>query len=79
MIEASLRKWHRWLGLTIVLFVVLQSLTGLILNLEDLFEIPALTRWSKCCTAVWEIMAPLIEPSLPWAYWAWLFPVFGFM
>ena len=47
MIEASLRKWHRWLGLTIVLFVVLQSLTGLILNLEDLFEIPAVTRWSN--------------------------------
>ena len=47
MIEASLRKWHRWMGLGIVLFVVLQTLTGLILNLEDLFEIAAVTRWSN--------------------------------
>jgi uncharacterized iron-regulated membrane protein len=47
MLEASLRKWHRWLGIGIVLFVIIQSLTGLILNLEDLFEIAALTGWSK--------------------------------
>ena len=47
MNEASLRKWHRWLGISIVLFVVLQALTGLILNLEDLFEIAAVTGWSK--------------------------------
>jgi uncharacterized iron-regulated membrane protein len=47
MIEASLRKWHRYLGLSIVLFVVLQSLTGLILNLEDLLEIAAVARWSN--------------------------------
>ena len=47
MIEASLRKWHRWLGVAIVLFVVLQTLTGLILNLEDLFEIAAVTGWSN--------------------------------
>ncbi len=47
MIEASLRKWHRWLGISIVLFVVLQTLTGLILNLEDLFEVAAVTGWSK--------------------------------
>ena len=47
MIEASLRKWHRWLGISIVLFVVFQALSGLILNLEDLFEIAAVTGWSK--------------------------------
>ncbi len=47
MNEASLRKWHRWLGISIVLFVVFQALTGLILNLEDLFEIAAVTGWSK--------------------------------
>lgn len=47
MNEASLRKWHRWLGIGIILFVILQSLTGLILNLEDLFEVAAVTGWSK--------------------------------
>jgi uncharacterized iron-regulated membrane protein len=47
MLEASLRKWHRWLGICIVLFVVLQTLTGLILNLEDLFDIDPITGWSN--------------------------------
>ena len=47
MVEASLRKWHRWLGIGILLFVVLQALTGLILNFEDLFDIEAVTGWSK--------------------------------
>ena len=45
--EVSLRKLHRWLGISLVLFVILQALTGLILNLEDLFEVPALTHWLK--------------------------------
>jgi hypothetical protein len=47
MTEASLRKWHRRLGLGIVLFIVLQTLTGMILNLEDIFEIVAITVWSN--------------------------------
>jgi hypothetical protein len=46
MNEASLRKWHRWLALGIVAFVALQTLTGLIINLEDLFEIAVITHWS---------------------------------
>jgi uncharacterized iron-regulated membrane protein len=47
MLEPSLRKWHRWLGITIVLFVVVQTLTGLILNLEDFFEVPAVSKWAS--------------------------------
>ncbi len=47
MLEPSLRKWHRWLGITIVLFVVVQTLTGLILNLEDLFEVPTVSKWAS--------------------------------
>jgi uncharacterized iron-regulated membrane protein len=47
MLEASLRKWHRWLGIGIVLFVVVQAFSGLILNLEDLFDIAVVTSWSK--------------------------------
>jgi hypothetical protein len=40
MIEVSLRKWHRRLGITLLIFVILQVVTGLILNLDDLFEAP---------------------------------------
>jgi hypothetical protein len=47
MNEANLRKWHRRLGLAFVFFIVLQTLSGLILNLEDLFEIRAVTVWSN--------------------------------
>jgi hypothetical protein len=47
MNEANLRKWHRRLGLVSVLFIVLQTLSGLLLNLEDLFEIRAVTVWSN--------------------------------
>ena len=47
MIEPSLRKWHRWLGITIVLFVIVQTLTGLILNLEDFLEAPAVSKWAS--------------------------------
>lgn len=45
MIEASLRKWHRWLGLGLVVFVILQAVTGLTLTLSDLIDIGALDRW----------------------------------
>jgi uncharacterized iron-regulated membrane protein len=47
MTEASLRKWHRRLGLGFVSFIVLQALTGMILNFEDIFEIVAVTTWSN--------------------------------
>jgi hypothetical protein len=47
MNEASLRKWHRWLGGSIVAFVVLQTLSGLVLNVEDIFEVAAITGWSN--------------------------------
>jgi hypothetical protein len=47
MNEAYLRKWHRRLGIGLALFIFLQTLSGLILNLEDLFDIAAVTRWSS--------------------------------
>jgi uncharacterized iron-regulated membrane protein len=47
MVEASLRKWHRWMGISLAVFIFLQALSGLVLNLEDLFEIAAVTGWSN--------------------------------
>jgi hypothetical protein len=47
MNEPALRKWHRRLGIFLVLFIFLQTITGLVLNLEDLFEIAAVTGWSN--------------------------------
>jgi hypothetical protein len=47
MNEAYLRKWHRRLGLFFVLFIVLQTLSGLVLNAEDFFEIAAVTGWAN--------------------------------
>jgi hypothetical protein len=40
VIEASLRKWHRRLGIALGIFIVVQVITGLILNLDDFFEAP---------------------------------------
>ncbi len=42
-----LRKWHRRLGLVFVIFIFLQTLSGLVLNAEDLFEIAAVTGWAN--------------------------------
>jgi uncharacterized iron-regulated membrane protein len=47
MNEAYLRKWHRRLGFLFAVFIFLQALSGLILNLEDLVDIAAVTRWSN--------------------------------
>jgi hypothetical protein len=47
MNEAYLRKWHRRLGILFALFIFLQTLSGLILNLEDLVDIAAVTSWSN--------------------------------
>jgi uncharacterized iron-regulated membrane protein len=47
MNEAYLRKWHRRLGIGFAVFIFLQTLSGLILNLEDLVDIAAVTRWSS--------------------------------
>ncbi len=46
MNEAPIRKWHRRTGISIVLFVTLQAITGLILNLDDFFEIASVDRWA---------------------------------
>jgi uncharacterized iron-regulated membrane protein len=47
MNEAYLRKWHRRLGIGFAVFIFLQTLSGLILNLEDLVDIAAVARWSS--------------------------------
>jgi hypothetical protein len=47
MNEAFLRKWHRRLGIGFAVFIFLQTLSGLILNLEDLVDIAAVTRWAS--------------------------------
>jgi hypothetical protein len=47
MNEAYLRTWHRRMGIILAFFIFLQASSGLMLNLEDLFEITAMTRWSK--------------------------------
>jgi hypothetical protein len=47
MNEAYLRKWHRRMGIVLAFFILLQTMSGLVLNLEDLFDIAALTGWSK--------------------------------
>lgn len=46
MNEANLRKWHRRMGISLVLFIFLQALSGLLLNVEDLFEKAAVIGWA---------------------------------
>ena len=36
MKEATLRKWHRSAGIVFVLFIIIQTLTGILLSIEDL-------------------------------------------
>lgn len=38
MKEANLRKWHRYLGITMALFLLLQGGSGLLLSFGELFE-----------------------------------------
>ena len=47
MDEAYLRKWHRRMGIILALFIFLQTFSGLVLNLEDLFEIATVTGWAN--------------------------------
>jgi hypothetical protein len=37
MKEPDLRKWHRIMGITLALFIVIQAGSGLLLSLEDFF------------------------------------------
>jgi hypothetical protein len=47
MNEAYLRKWHRRLGIILALFILLQTASGVVLNLEDLVEIPLILGWAN--------------------------------
>ena len=47
MDEAYLRKWHRRLGIILALFILLQTASGVVLNLEDLVEIPGILGWAN--------------------------------
>lgn len=38
MKEGDLRKYHRYLGITLALFLLLQGGSGILLSLEELFE-----------------------------------------
>jgi hypothetical protein len=47
MDEAYLRKWHRRLGIILAVFIFLQAASGVVLNLEDLVEIPGVFGWAN--------------------------------
>ena len=47
MDEAYLRKWHRRMGIFLALFILLQVGSGVVLNLEDLVEIPLILAWAN--------------------------------
>ena len=47
MDEAYLRKWHRRLGIFLALFILLQTASGVVLNLEDLVESPGILGWAN--------------------------------
>lgn len=36
MKEATLRKWHRSAAIVFVIFIIIQTLTGLLLSIEDI-------------------------------------------
>lgn len=37
MKEPQLRSWHRKSGVAVIIFVMLQALTGIVLTVEDIF------------------------------------------
>jgi hypothetical protein len=51
MNEASLRKWHRTMGIIVALFLFLQAGTGTWVALDTLFQVPTLYSITRRHTA----------------------------
>jgi hypothetical protein len=47
MTEASLRKWHRRLGLTLALSIVFQAASGIVLNSETFSTFAIMAIWGN--------------------------------
>ncbi len=74
MKEAYLRKWHRRLGIILALFIFLQTLAALVLNLEDLFEIAAVTGWANVLHRGGGDFGTVYRTLLGLGFWVWPFP-----
>lgn len=47
MTELYLRTWHRRCGIVLALFIFLQALSGVLLNFEDILEVPVILAWAN--------------------------------
>jgi hypothetical protein len=47
MNEVYLRKWHRRMGIILAVFIFFQAGSGVVLNLEGLFESPGILGWAN--------------------------------
>ncbi len=61
----SMYQWHRYLGVTAALFVILLTLTGLLLNHTDRFELDQRYVESDWLLDHYGITAPATVPSYP--------------